>query len=236
MILFTRRPPLGLPDTTAYVFATLSFDPSRNVSSARLTQEEPYLQNSDSSIGGKYSLDLTGNKRVEVTKYVGIASTDAFENPKDRAKTAAQQAVKQGFDSALRSHVSEWADVMPDQFVDDFRLDNGALPDDPAIIDDSIMAVVNPFYLLQNTVGENAIVKSSGSPLNQNSISVGGLGSETYAGMIFWDAETWMQPGLLAAFPAAARTIASYRVAHYEQSETECTDGGRHLQERNRYA
>ncbi|XWW97882.1 hypothetical protein V2A60_005878 [Cordyceps javanica] len=217
--IYSAVHPLGLPNTPAYVFATLGFNPGRNAESTGTTHNEPYIQASDSSIGRKYSAKLKANQRMQITKYVGIASSDAFENPKDRAKTAAQQASKQGFDSLLRSHVSEWAHVMPDQFVDDFRLDSGVLPDDPSIIDDSIMSVVNPFYLLQNTIGENAIAISSGNSLNQNSISVGGLGSETYAGMIFWDAETWMQPGLVATFPVAAKTIASYRVAHYEQAK-----------------
>lgn len=217
--IYSAVHPLGLSDTTAYVFTTLSFSPSRDAGPLQLTHEEPYIRTNDSSIGARYNVKLTANRRMEVTKFVGIASTDAFQNPKDRAKTAADQAAKQGFDSLFQSHVSEWAQVMPDQSVDDFRLENGSLPDDASTIDNSIMAVVSPFYLLQNTVGENAIAKSSGNTLNQNSISVGGLGSETYAGLIFWDAETWMQPGLVATFPAAAKTIASYRVARYEQAK-----------------
>ncbi|KAJ3497470.1 hypothetical protein NLG97_g1874 [Lecanicillium saksenae] len=217
--IYSAVQPLGLPEVAAYAYATLAFNPSRRVGSPVRTHDVPYMQASDSSIGSSYSVKLAANKRMEVTKYVGIASTDAFKKPKDQAKSAAQRAEKQGFDGLLRSHVSEWAHVMPEQFVDDFRLDNGDLPDDPSIIDDSIMAIVNPYYLLQNTVGENAIKKSSGTSLNQNSISVGGISTETYAGMIFWDAETWMQPGLVASFPAAAKTIASFRVNHYEQAK-----------------
>ncbi|OAR00273.1 hypothetical protein LLEC1_03405 [Akanthomyces lecanii] len=201
------------------MLATLGLDPSPNVGSAQFTHEEPYRQASNSSIGGKYNSNMTANTLMDIMKHVGIVSVVAFKNPKDRAKTAAQQADKQGFDSLLWSHVSAWANVMSDQFVDDFRLDNGTLPDDPSIIDDSIMAIVNPFYLLQNTARKDAMANSSGSPLNQNSISVGGLGSETFAGMVSWDAETWMQPGLVAACPAAAKTIGSCRVAHYEQAK-----------------
>ncbi|ATY66529.1 alpha,alpha-trehalose glucohydrolase Ath1 [Cordyceps militaris] len=223
--IYSAVHPLGLPSTTAYVYATLGFDPARNVGAAQLTHQEPYLQANESSIGTKHNVQLPANKRLEITKYVGIASTDAFTDPKNQAKTAAQQAAKQGFNSLLQSHTSEWAQVMPDHSVDDFRHADGTLPSNPSSIDDSIMAIVNPFYLLQNTIGENALAKSSGKALHQNSISVGGLGSETYAGMIFWDAETWMQPGLVAAFPAAAKTIASYRVAHYEQAKRNAQNG-----------
>ncbi|OAA53851.1 alpha,alpha-trehalose glucohydrolase TreA/Ath1 [Cordyceps fumosorosea ARSEF 2679] len=217
--IYSAVHPEGLPNTSAYVFATLDFSSGGSVGSAQQTRKEPYLQGVDSSIGSKYNVKLQAYKRLEITKYVGIASTDAFKDPKNQAKSAAEQASKQGFRRLAKSHAAEWAQVMPEEFVDDFRLDNGALPDDPSIVDDSIMAIVNPFYLLQNTIGENALAKSSGRPLNENSIAVGGIGTETYAGMIFWDAETWMQPGLVAAFPEAAKTIVSYRVAHHEQAK-----------------
>jgi Glycosyl hydrolase family 65 central catalytic domain len=97
--------------------------------------------------------------------------------------------------------------------------DDGALPEDEYIVESAIVAVVNPFYLLQNTIGENALAAADNNPLiNQHSIAVGGLASDSYAGWIFWDAEIWMQPGLVAAFPPAAKGIANYRVAKYNQA------------------
>jgi hypothetical protein len=44
-----------------------------------------------------------------------------------------------------------------------------------------------------------------------DSISPVGLSSDNYAGLIFWDAETWMYPSLLAMHPDAARSILEYR-------------------------
>ena len=37
------------------------------------------------------------------------------------------------------------------------------------------------------------------APIDTNSISVGGLASDSYAGLVFWDAEIWMQPGIAAS-------------------------------------
>lgn len=217
--------PLGVENVTAYVYAALEYSPGTHVGMAQLAQGKGYLHTNDSSIAQSQSVSLAANKRVEITKYVGIASTDAFKDPKQQAKTAATKARRQGFNNLLRSHVSEWAQVMPDHSVDDFTLNNGTLPNDSSIVDDSIMAVVNPYYLLQNTVGDNAITGASGAPLNEHSISVGGLTSDSYAGMIFWDAETWMQPGLVAAFPSSAQRIVNYRVNHYAQAKRNAQTG-----------
>ncbi|KAL1848708.1 hypothetical protein VTK73DRAFT_10068 [Phialemonium thermophilum] len=109
---------------------------------------------------------------------------------------------------------------MPDDSVDDYTYPgNGSLPDDPFIVESSVMAVVNPYYLLQNTVGENALRRLAGAPVNDWSISVGGLTSDSYAGFVFWDADLWMQPGLTAAFPVSAQRITNYRVAKYAQAK-----------------
>src|SRR6202012_1714451 len=43
------------------------------------------------------------------------------------------------------------------------------------------------------------------------SISPAGLSSNGYDGHIFWDAETWMFPSLLAQHPALAREMEGYR-------------------------
>ena len=44
-----------------------------------------------------------------------------------------------------------------------------------------------------------------------DSIAPTGLTSDNYAGLVFWDAETWMFPGVLAFHPRLARSIVDYR-------------------------
>ena len=48
-------------------------------------------------------------------------------------------------------------------------------------------------------------------PGEDDSISPVGLTSDNYAGLIFWDAETWMYPGLLLTHPEIAKSIVEYR-------------------------
>jgi trehalose/maltose hydrolase-like predicted phosphorylase len=49
------------------------------------------------------------------------------------------------------------------------------------------------------------------SAAQDNSISPVGLTSDNYAGLIFWDAETWMYPGLLLLHPGIAKSVLEYR-------------------------
>jgi trehalose/maltose hydrolase-like predicted phosphorylase len=74
--------------------------------------------------------------------------------------------------------------------------------------------------MLQNTVGTNAIAMAgNNSLLNANSISVGGLGSDSYAGLIFWDADIWMSSALVVSFPEAAKAITNYRERLFPQAK-----------------
>ena len=52
-----------------------------------------------------------------------------------------------------------------------------------------------------------------------NSIAVGGLSSSSYAGLIFWDVEVWMSPGLSVSFPEHIQQISNYRLDKYAQAQ-----------------
>lgn len=217
--MYSAVKPLGV-NTTAYIYTALAGTNGVNMSSTARIRDKPYLRGNQSTIARAVDVKFKRGKPVTITKFVGVASTDAFPKAAQQvAKEAAQSGKRKGYDSLLRSHTSEWAQVMPEDSVDDFAYANGTLPDDEYILDAAITAVVNPYYLLQSTVGENALTLAANAPVNSDSISVGGLTSDAYAGMIFWDAETWMQPGLVAAFPESAKRIVNYRVDRFQQAK-----------------
>jgi trehalose/maltose hydrolase-like predicted phosphorylase len=216
--IYSAVSPWTVQKVTAYVYAVLDGSDGVDLSTLALVNGKPYVHSNESSIAQSVNVRFCAGKTVTITKFVGTASTDAFPDPQQTAREAALAAKEEGYDALLRSHVAEWAAVMPDESVDDFTYPNGTLPRDNFIIESAIMAVVNPYYLLQNTVGENALREVSNAPVNEWSISVGGLTSDSYAGLIFWDADLWMHPGLAVAFPQAATRITSYRVAKYEQA------------------
>jgi len=218
--VFSAVRPIGIANVTAYIYAQVTGSKSLDLSKRQLVHGKPYVHTNDSSVAQAIPVEFLAGKAVRITKYVGAASSDAFDDPKTTAKEASRKALENGYERSLQSHVTEWASVMPDDSVDSYAFpDNGTLPDDEYIIDSAIIAVTNTYYLLQNTVGKNAIKAVSGAPVNVDSISVGGLTSDSYAGMIFWDADLFMQPGLTTSHPEAAQRITNYRVAKYEQAK-----------------
>ncbi|KAK4956643.1 alpha,alpha-trehalase ath1 [Elasticomyces elasticus] len=212
--------PVGVDNVTAYIVSSLVGDDSCDSSSRRNFTDEAVIGANSSSIAQAVDVVLKAGKTSIVTKYVGGASTDAFDNPKSTAINGSWSGAAQGFSSMLESQIAEWSKILPADSVDSYRLPDGSIPENPEILELQITAYTNAYHMLQNTVGTNAIIAAgNNTQLDVNSIAVGGLGSSSYAGWIFWDAEVWMAPGLVVAHPQAAEQIANYRVKLLPQAQ-----------------
>ena len=220
-MIWSAVSPRGLPDVKAYVYSAMIGDEYCDSGSRTHYTMESVIGANSSSIAQAVTVKLKAGETSTVHKYIGAASTDAFSEPQDTAIKACYKAAQEGYDSMYNSHSKEWNSIMTPDSVDDYRnAVTGDLPDDPNVVELAITAVTGPFHMLQNTVGTNAIAAADGNAqLDVNSISVGGLVSDSYAGFIFWDAEVWMAPGLVVAFPQAAKQIAKYRVEKFPQAQ-----------------
>ncbi|OAL27850.1 hypothetical protein AYO22_03195 [Fonsecaea multimorphosa] len=221
-LIFTSVQPNGVHNVTAFVYAGMTSSGATVRSVQQATWDRPYVGNNASSVASALNVTLQAGQVATFTKFVGIASSDGFLSPRPVARNAALNARQAGYAASLQTHAAEWAQQFPTSSVDDFSYpENGTLPNDQFILEAAITAVTNPYHLLQNTISQNAInaTANAGSSINSHSISVGGLGSDSYAGQVFWDAEVWMQPGLVAAFPSAAQGIANYRLERFQQAK-----------------
>ncbi|KAI0480049.1 putative acid trehalase [Xylariaceae sp. FL0804] len=221
-VIWSAVSPWGLSNVTAYIYSTMLGDSHCHESSRREYTVESVIGHNSSSIAQAMDISLVaGQASAVVTKYIGGASSDAFEDPQSTALDASRRASQEGFANLLSSHLAEWGATLTKDSVDSYHYpENGSLPDDPNVVELQITAVTNPFQLLQQTVGANAIAAAgNNTKLDINSIPVAGLGSDSYGGQVFWDADAWMAPGLLVAHPLAARQIARYRVAKFPQAQ-----------------
>lgn len=204
--------PNGLANVTGYLTSGANFsNPYTNLSS-RATAKGAYVNTENTTIGQTFDISLKKGEPAIFYKYVGVASTDKFLNA-DAVSVQAQAAAQaDGWDALLSEHSSAWGEILTADSVDDFTdPTTGELPDDANTQILQIAAVANTYYLLQNLLPD-------GDGLNDNSISVGGLVSDSYAGLVFWDADYWMAPGLNLAFPHYARQIPNFRVKQHEQA------------------
>ncbi|KAJ4304952.1 alpha,alpha-trehalase ath1 [Kalmusia sp. IMI 367209] len=212
--------PKNTNGVTAYVVSTLDCDSHIDLNTRAEVFENIYGSIHASSISQSVNIDLVGGRTVEVAKYIGVASSDAFPDPRETAMAASATAANAGFYALRRSHVKEWASILTKDSVDNYHHPNGTLASDRRIRELQVTSITNPFMILQNTVGPNAIAAAGYNPrLNIYSIPVCGLGSECYGGLVFWDAETWMALGLQVSHPLHVENVVNYRAEMYPQAK-----------------
>ncbi|MFJ9502838.1 discoidin domain-containing protein [Streptomyces anulatus] len=121
-------------------------------------------------------------------KYVGIDTALTSRAPAEDAREAAHRAARRGWDRVFAANEAAWREAWSADVL---------VPGDPGL----------QGWLRSAQYGLLANTRRGSS----DSIAPAGLTSDNYAGMVFWDAETWMFPGLLATRPELARSVVEYR-------------------------
>ncbi|KAI5778880.1 glycosyl hydrolase family 65 central catalytic domain-containing protein [Geopyxis carbonaria] len=200
--IWTSVNPIGVKDVTAFEYSTLDLPFSKKegilvTDSRKDAKERPWVSRNDSTISQEFLVKAKKGETLTVLKYVGIASTDAFPDPEKTAKNAALEARKIGWKKLVAEHRECWGNFWEDGDI--------VIPGAEQV-EMQITARASIFHLLSN-------VRSAeeGPGIGDNSISVGGLSSDSYGGLVFWDADLWMLPSLLVLFPDHAAAINEYR-------------------------
>jgi trehalose/maltose hydrolase-like predicted phosphorylase len=204
--IYVANHPNGVPGIQAWIFSNTNVSNGYADESSRRRATD-LEATSDMSISQEWDVELVDGETAVFHKYVGLASSDKFSDPESTACYESARASEDGWDAIKLEHVQEWNRLMCDDCVT-------SLPDpvtdhlsENYIVEHLQIAwITSHYYMLQNLLPE------SGNNLNDDSISVGGLVSDTYAGFKFWDAETWMFPALAATNPEMAKQILKYRV------------------------
>lgn len=220
--------PRWIGNVTAYVYSSIVGNQWLDSGCGRRYYNTAYTGGNLSGIAQAFDVPLQAGETSIITKYVGVASSEAFTDPQATALQASRSAASMGFPALLRTNAEEWAQVMPLDSVDNYALQAQNFADgwsNKELITLQILAVTNPWHILSNTVSANAI-KAAGNNTRLDiwSIAVGGLGSSTYAGWIFWDAEIWIAPGIVVTNPQAAKQMANYRKELFPQAQANIND------------
>jgi trehalose/maltose hydrolase-like predicted phosphorylase len=158
----------------------------------------PLDQSADQSVGQQLTFPVVAGRRYTVTKYVGVATAGSSGLPEPaaqwpararaQAQAQADAAAEAGFGALLSANDAAWSALWMG------RID--------VLGDASLATDVNAseFYLWAST--RDGV---------DWSISPAGLSSNGYNGHVFWDADTWMDPALLAQHPDLAAGIEVYR-------------------------
>src|SRR5215212_1598684 len=143
---------------------------------------------SNLSASESVKFNVQSGRSYELTKFVGVDTALTSSKPEASAVAASRTAAAQGWSGLFGDHTAAWADLWKSDIT------VGGQPD----LQDWIRSNL---YALWSSIRRGA----------DDSISPVGLSSDNYAGLIFWDAETWMYPSLLLMHPDLAESVVEYR-------------------------
>lgn len=212
--IYVSNHPDGLPGVEAWTVSTANVSNGYTVESSRRMATIPD-DDSNAAIGQQWDVQLVDSETTVFEKFVGVASTDKFSSPESQAYIASVNASILGWDKIMSEHVQGWNTLMQRNLMTDYRDPaTGQLPPNDSIIEAlQIAAVADYYYIMQNLLPED------GTDLNDAGISVAGLTADSYAGMVFWDEETWVYPGIAITNPGYARQIPKYRVKNFAKAK-----------------
>jgi hypothetical protein len=132
-----------------------------------------------------------------LTRYVAVYTSRDGGDPSAKALAEVKRAMTAGYESVREAQEAEWKKRWASA---DIQIEGD--PEAQQLIHKLM------FDLLQSTrIG------------GDDSIAPETLSGEFYKGHIFWDAEIWMFPALLAQHPDLARTILDYRFKYLSQAQ-----------------
>lgn len=203
-LIWSSVSPFNVTDNVAWLYSAFDLG-NETDSQTRVDLPESVTASlnttSNATVFQSFELTVPPSGELVLTKYVGIASGLAFPtNANDTARESAQTAREDGWDALVSEHRQAWDSIWNEGGDIVLHADTN----DTRRLQQSVRSSL--FHLLANV--RNG---SEGIGLGDNSIAPAGLTSDSYAGAIFWDAETWMYPSLLALFPAFAESINNYR-------------------------
>jgi trehalose/maltose hydrolase-like predicted phosphorylase len=169
--------------TAGTIASTLAYGPNVRPTKSQVRQNAHDLTETDA-----VTFPVQSGKSYELTKFVGVDTALTSATPEASAIAASKSAAGDGWSAVFDRHAAAWSDLWRSDVT------VSGQPD----LQDWIRANL---YALWSSMRAGA----------DDSISPVGLSSDNYAGLIFWDAETWMFPSVLAMHPELAESIIEYR-------------------------
>ncbi|GMG39539.1 unnamed protein product [Ambrosiozyma monospora] len=203
--IFMQVNPNGISYKSASIYSVFEVNGNSNTSSFGKSD-------SDDSAWVSSNISICQTSSVKITKYVGIVSDDLSssnysDKSLDLAKKTAIDASQLAFNELLQEHEESWKSTWSNSKVE--------ITSDPYL---TLAAESSIYHLLANTRPDNEGVLSA--------LAVGGLSSDSYAGMVFWDSDLWMLPSLIPISPDTSKSISNFRYFIHNQSRINAQEGG----------
>lgn len=176
---------------------------SRLKASTKPAQVE--MKSSNVSVSNTQSFQVSSNNNIRVSKFAGIVSSDLDESKFLSANSTFDEAKRTAFkyssaEKALSTHSLAWDKLYGSAL-------SVTVPAERML---TLASRASIYHMAANTRPDAKGVSAA--------LGVGGLSSDSYGGMVFWDTDLWMMNGILPFFPDHAKSIINYRVHTHEQA------------------
>jgi hypothetical protein len=153
--------------------------------------------------GEQWTIQVSAGQTYRIVKYVGISTSSDPGAPEAVAAETIRAASLAGWPALLRAHELAWKKLWRGNII--------------APRQNKLQASIHSaFYLLYSSIRAGLAW----------SIPPAGLSSDNYGGEIFWDADTWMFPSLLAFHPGLAKSIVDFRYNTMREAEANAAQAG----------
>lgn len=194
--------PEGVHDAFGAIYSNLSSDGL-----------VPVTSRDNSSVSQALLFDLDSKSSIRVLKYSGIVTSDLdpeqLSDP-ELVLSAATEVVSNVYgsiDSAFQDHLQEWENIMGVTPAITFENDRYL----------TLASRASLYHLLTNSRPNASGVTAA--------LSVAGLSSDSYAGLVFWDTDLWILNAILPFSPDTARSIPEYRMHLRKQAQLNLKEG-----------
>lgn len=182
-------------------------------SKLRYEQGERAVETGNNSVSQNLKIKIASNSSIEVSKHVGIATSDidpenltTIDDVVNLAKSTVLTSLDKTDSQLLRTHEDLWTEILGSidvEFVDDELL--------------TLASRASLYHLAANTRPNIQGVTAA--------LAVGGLSSDSYGGMVFWDTDLWIAGGLLPFLPDHAKSFVNYRLYTHSQAKKNVPEG-----------
>jgi trehalose/maltose hydrolase-like predicted phosphorylase len=209
-LIWTSVSPNGQDNVVAFEYSTVQLQMANKERKGGCEQVPgaksagSWISQNSSTVAQSWCVQLKSGVPTTLYKHVGIASTDAFgEASQSTARKTALAAKESTWEDLILTHNKAWNNLWESADI--------TIPGNQEI---QKVTRASLFHLLANLrPGEE------GPGLGDNSISPSGLTSDSYAGYVFWDADSWVAPSLFALHPDRAASINHYRSKLHKQAK-----------------
>lgn len=174
---------------------------------SRLDIEADLTNSQDNQfVSQRGTLQLYPGVVSEFTKYSGVSSTDESSDPFQSARSSALMTTT--VEHLLNSHKLAWSNLLNETSI--------TVPSSDLL---TLASRLSLYHLLANQRASSSGVRSA--------LGVGGLSSDSYAGMQFWDTDLWMIPAMSPFAPEIAHLVSKYRIYTHNQARRNAEENGR---------